>query len=47
MGYRAIDTASMYGNAGIVGEAIKMAIDNKIVAREELFIITKIWATEV
>jgi len=47
MGYWMIDTASMYGNAGIVGKAIKKAIDDQVVTWEELYIITKVWPTEV
>lgn len=38
-GYRAIDTAAIYGNEEAVGEAIKTAG----VAREQLFITTKLW----
>ena len=38
-GYRLIDTAAAYGNEAAVGQAIKRAG----VAREELFITTKLW----
>jgi len=38
-GYRSIDTASIYGNEGGVGEAIRATS----IAREELFITTKVW----
>jgi 2,5-diketo-D-gluconate reductase A len=38
-GYRSIDTASLYGNE----EAIGRAIDASGVAREELFVTTKVW----
>lgn len=38
-GYRLIDTAQAYGNEEAVGRAIK----NSSVAREELFITTKLW----
>ncbi|WP_326984267.1 aldo/keto reductase [Chryseobacterium sp. MYb264] len=38
-GYRLIDTASKYGNEEAVGKGIK----NSGVAREELFITTKLW----
>jgi diketogulonate reductase-like aldo/keto reductase len=38
-GYRLIDTASSYMNEGAVGEAIKKSG----VAREELFVTTKLW----
>ena len=39
IGYRLIDTAAAYGNEEAVGKAIKSAG----VAREELFITTKLW----
>ncbi len=42
IGYRAIDTASFYGNEALVGQAIK-ASD---VDREELTITTKVWNTD-
>ena len=38
-GYRLIDTAAIYGNEAGVGKAIK----NSGVARDELFITTKLW----
>jgi len=41
-GYRLIDTASSYGNETAVGNAIKKSG----VAREELFITTKLWASD-
>jgi diketogulonate reductase-like aldo/keto reductase len=41
-GVRLIDTAERYQNETQVGEGIKRAIDDKIVTREELFIITKL-----
>lgn len=42
-GYRLIDTASFYGNEVEVGEGIKASQ----LAREELFITTKVWETEM
>lgn len=41
-GYRLIDTATVYGNETAVGNAIKKSD----VARNELFITTKLWATD-
>ena len=41
-GYRHIDTAYVYNNEQIVGEAIKEALDSGKVKREELFVVTKI-----
>ena len=40
-GYRCIDCANNYRNEEIIGEAIKLAISEGIVTREELFIIGK------
>jgi 2,5-diketo-D-gluconate reductase A len=42
-GYRLIDTAAAYGNEQAVGKAIKKSR----VAREELFITTKLWVSDV
>ena len=42
-GYRLIDTAAAYGNEQAVGKAIKKSG----VAREELFITTKLWVADV
>ena len=42
-GYRLIDTAQAYGNEKAVGKAIKKSA----VAREELFITTKLWVSDV
>lgn len=39
IGYRSIDTATVYGNESGVGEAIR----ESGIAREELFITTKVW----
>ncbi|HZG17565.1 MAG TPA: aldo/keto reductase [Candidatus Bathyarchaeia archaeon] len=41
-GYRSIDTAAVYGNEEGVGQAIK----ESGVAREELFITTKVWNSD-
>ena len=45
LGYRLIDTANAYMNEKAVGAAVKRAVEEKIVTREELFISTKLWAT--
>lgn len=41
-GYRAIDTAAIYGNEKEVGEIVR----HSRIPREELFITTKVWNTE-
>ena len=46
IGYRMIDTAYLYGNEQAVGNAIARAINDKLVTRQELFIVTKIWLTD-
>jgi len=45
LGYRLIDTANAYMNEEAVGKALKKAVNDGIVAREEVFVSTKIWAT--
>ena len=45
-GTRLIDTASKYENEVEVGKGIKRAIDEGIVKREDLFVITKMWLDE-
>lgn len=46
VGYRMIDTAYLYGNEQAVGKAIARAINDKLVTRKDLFIVTKIWLTD-
>ena len=42
-GYRHIDTAAMYGNEASVGRAIR----DSGIAREDIFVTTKLWNTEI
>ena len=46
-GYRLIDTAASYMNEAEVGRAIKRAIDEGIVKREELFVVSKLWVQDM
>lgn len=45
-GVRLIDTASMYKNEEQVGNAINKAINEGIVKREDLYVVTKFWLDE-
>jgi len=47
VGYRHLDCAYKYENEHIIGEAIKELIDEGVVKREELCIVTKIWPTQM
>ena len=44
-GYRHIDTAYMYEVEDKVGLAVKRAIDEGVVERSDMFIVTKVWCT--
>ena len=43
IGYRHIDTAWIYKNEAAVGDGIRDAIEGGVVAREEIWLTTKIW----
>lgn len=45
-GYRLIDTAAAYMNEEAVGRAVKRAIADGLVKREDLFITTKVWVQD-
>ena len=47
VGYRLIDTAAIYMNEIAVGEAVKESIEKGIVNREDLFITTKLWVSDM
>lgn len=46
-GYRLLDTAAIYGNEDAVGKAVKRAMDDGLVKRENLFITSKIFPMDM
>lgn len=46
LGYRKFDTASFYGNEEEVGRAIRQAIDEGLIRREDVFVTTKLYPNE-
>lgn len=46
-GYRSIDTAAIYGNEVGVGKGIRKGIEDGNIAREDLFITSKVWNSEL
>ena len=46
-GYRSIDTAAIYGNEEGVGQAIREAMKEYGIKREELFITSKVWNSDL
>lgn len=47
IGYRLIDTATAYANEEAVGAAVRRAIADGICTREELFVTSKLWVTDM
>jgi diketogulonate reductase-like aldo/keto reductase len=45
-GGRLLDTAHMYGNEETVGEAVRQAMEEYGIAREEIFVITKLYPNQ-
>ncbi|SER99009.1 aldo/keto reductase [Psychrobacillus sp. OK032] len=46
-GYRSIDTAAIYANEVGVGQGIREAIETTGIAREDLFITSKVWNSDL
>lgn len=46
-GYRLLDTAASYMNEEAVGKGVARAIADGLVTREELFITTKVWVSDM
>ena len=46
-GYRSIDTAAIYGNEVGVGKGIRKGMEDENIAREDLFITSKVWNSEL
>ena len=47
VGYRLIDTATAYDNEDAVGDAVRQAIRDGLCTREELFITSKLWVSDM
>ncbi|XP_016978087.1 aldo-keto reductase family 1 member B1 isoform X2 [Drosophila rhopaloa] len=43
LGYRHIDTAYLYRNEGIIGKVLGQFIGDRIIKREQVFLVTKLW----
>jgi diketogulonate reductase-like aldo/keto reductase len=43
VGYRQFDTAELYRNEAIVGEALSESFDEGVLRRKELFLVAKLW----
>ncbi|WP_110928195.1 aldo/keto reductase [Bacillus massiliglaciei] len=46
-GYRSIDTAAIYGNEEGVGQAIREGIKEAAITREDLFVTSKVWNSDL
>ena len=46
-GYRSIDTAAIYGNEVGVGQGIRKALEETGIVRDDLFITSKVWNSEL
>lgn len=46
MGYRHFDTARIYGSEPAVGNALREAILDRKVEREDIFVTSKLWGSD-
>lgn len=46
-GYRSVDTAAIYGNEEGVGKGIRKELEEAGIAREELFVTSKVWNSDL
>lgn len=46
-GYRSIDTAAMYGNEAGVGQGVREALEETGLSREDVFITSKVWNSDL
>ncbi|MDQ0429288.1 diketogulonate reductase-like aldo/keto reductase [Planomicrobium stackebrandtii] len=46
-GYRSIDTAAAYGNEDGVGQGIREGLEKADISREELFVTSKVWNSDL
>ena len=46
-GYRLFDCASRYANEQVIGQGLKMALTDNLVKREDIFVVSKVWWSEV
>lgn len=46
-GYRLFDTAAVYGNEDALGDAVRQAVKDGLCTREDLFITSKLWVSDM
>jgi methylglyoxal/glyoxal reductase len=46
-GYRSVDTAAIYGNEVGVGQGIREGMEESGISREDLFVTSKVWNTDL
>ncbi|XP_023029501.2 aldo-keto reductase 1B isoform X1 [Leptinotarsa decemlineata] len=45
IGYRLFDCAWLYGNEKEIGEGLRAKIEDKVITRDDIFVVTKLWNT--